>query len=355
MKEMLTLIYLTLNLLLGITKTPASIYDTRQASSYIIVDSYNGNVLEGKNYYSERSVASISKIMTAILVIENTDLKNKIIVTDDIRKAYGSAIYITVGSELTIEELVYGLMLRSGNDAAIMLSLAVCENEEDFINLMNLKAIELGMKNSLFRNQHGLDEDDGGNISTAYDMAILMSYSMKNPIFAKISSTRNYKSELKGNWKNKNRLLDMYTYANGGKTGYTKKAKRTLVTSAKKDGMELVIVTLNCGDDFNFHKNLYNKYFNNYQQIIPLRKGETVIYDYRLYVEHDIKFIIEKGSINKYKLLLEILKEDGVANISLIDNDFNVLAHYECKILGKESETVKVPWWQKFLNWLGIK
>ena len=160
--------------------------------------------------------------------------------------------------EISIEKLLYGLMLRSGNDAAITLAMSISNSVEEFVLLMNKKAEELNLKNTFFSNPHGLDEEDNGNISSAYDMALLYSYCMKNKTFAKITSSQSY-----GTYINKNKLIRTYPYCTGGKTGFTKKAKRTLISSASKDDINLIVVTLNCGNDFQSHKDIYEHYFNN--------------------------------------------------------------------------------------------
>ena len=126
-------------------------------------------------------------------------------------------------------------MLRSGNDAAVTIARGVSSSVEEFVNLMNKKAYDIGMYNSSFNNPSGLDVDDEGNVSTSYDMALLMKYAMNNTIFKEITNTKEYRSNNHGVWVNKNKLLRNYEYATGGKTGFTAKAKRTLVTSAKKE------------------------------------------------------------------------------------------------------------------------
>ena len=156
------------------------------------MDMDSKRILYSKNIHSTRSVASISKIMTAIVAIENADITSKVTVGEEINKAYGSGIYIKVGEVLKLEDLLYGLMLRSGNDAALASANYVGGSVDSFVEMMNKTAIKIGMKNSIFKNPHGLDQEDGGNISSAYDMAILTSYAMKNEIYRRIVSTKKY-------------------------------------------------------------------------------------------------------------------------------------------------------------------
>ena len=184
------------------------------ASSYIVIEQSTNKILEGYNYNYSRSVASISKIMTAIVTIENIDINKKVKVPSDIKKVYGSSVYLKENEEVTIEKLLYGLMLRSGNDAAITLAISVSNSVGEFVDLMNKKAEELQLSNTYFSNPHGLDEEDNGNISSAYDMAILYSYCMKNVTFVKITACQSY-----GTYINKNKLVRTYQYCTGGKTG----------------------------------------------------------------------------------------------------------------------------------------
>ena len=155
------------------------------ASCAIVMDQNSNRIIYSKNIHTVRSVASISKIMTAILAIESGKMDEKVTVGDEILKAYGSAVYLQVGEELTLRDLVYALMLRSGNDAALAIANYVGDDVDEFVEKMNQKAVQIGMKNTTFHNPHGLDEDEG-NLSTAYDMAILTSYAMKNEEYKKI-------------------------------------------------------------------------------------------------------------------------------------------------------------------------
>lgn len=245
------------------------------AKNYIVMERGSGQVLEGKNIHEVQSVASISKIMTAIVALENDDLLREVEIGEEINKAYGSGVYIHQGDRITIQDLLYGLLLRSGNDAALCLAYHVGQKSiAHFVNMMNEKAAQLGMHDTVFHNPSGLDEEDEGNLSSVYDMALLMRYCMENETFRQITSTQVYQRlDGQGTWHNKNKLLSQYAYTTGGKTGFTKKARRTLITSAMKDGLELIVVTFNCGDDFCFHQNLYETYFAIYEQVLCLDRG----------------------------------------------------------------------------------
>lgn len=279
--------------------------------SYIVYDHVNDYVVESYNEDYSQSVASISKIMTAILVIENMNLDKEITVDKTIEKAYGSCVYIHINDKITIQDLLYGLMLRSGNDCALMLAKATAGSVDKFVKMMNEKAQELKMYNSLFSNPSGLDEEDQGNVSTVKDMALLYDYCCSNPIFNNIVKTQVYKRlDGKGSWHNKNRLLKEYKYCVGGKTGYTKKAKRTLITRAVKDDKDLIIVTFNCGNDFEFHKKKYEECFQNYSQVMLFDKGvqsingELFFFDEKIYIDHyhdeEVSYKIQNNTLLVY-------------------------------------------------------
>lgn len=279
---------------------------TFYGKSYIVYDALNNSVVDGKNIDDLQSVASISKIMTAIIVIENMSLNTEIEVDNTIDKAYGSCVYIHVGDKITIQDLLYGLMLRSGNDCALMLAKATSGSVDKFVAKMNIKASEVGMTNSSFSNPSGLDEEDPGNISSVHDMALLYDYCCANPLFNQIVSTKKYQRlDGNGSWTNKNKLLLNYDYCVGGKTGFTKKARRTLVTRAVKDNIDLIIVTFNCGNDFEFHQNKYESVFKKYSKVKLFDKG---ILNY-----NNHNYVLEKDLIiNSY--------DNQSVNVEIVDN-----------------------------------
>ena len=313
------------------------------ATSAILVDTDSGRILYSKDIHNKRSIASISKIMTAILAIESNKLNDVVEINDSIDKAYGSGIYIKKGEHISLENLVYGLMLRSGNDAALAIADYVGGNTEQFVKQMNEKAKELGMKNTLFRNPSGLDEEDGGNISTSYDMSLLISYAIRNDKFKEITGTKYHKGETDINiytWTNKNKLLFSYKNTTGGKTGYTVKARRTLVTTASNDNLNLAVVTLNDGNDFKDHKDLFEYGFNNYTNYKILKKGTLDIPDKennKYYIENDYTYPLleteEDSILIKYKLEKNPNEKAGEIEVYLGDK----LLHKE-PILIKEKE-----------------
>lgn len=336
------------------------------AESMIAIDMDSGRILYEQNAYKEKLIASTTKIMTTIVAIEKMDLNTIIKVDENVLKSYGSGIYIEVGEEVTLKDLLYGLMLRSGNDAAIVIANAVGGSMEGFVYFMNQKAYELGMSHTNFYNAHGLEENDGsGNTSTAYDMALLMRYAMQNEYFREITKTQEY--EAKSNqkiyhWTNKNKLLRLYPYTTGGKTGFTEKARRTLVTSASKEGKNIVIVTLNDGNDFQDHQNLYEILFQQYELVKVLRKDEVTIADFdyyqkdKLYLEKDVVLLASKEEIPLIHITYEIDKLEsyksgdmvGIAHILLQNKELMVAKIY----VEKKSDAPKEGFFQKLFGWL---
>lgn len=269
---------------------PIKVYaiDT-SARSAILMDTDTNRILYSKNINEQRSVASISKIMTAVIAIESGKMDDIVKVGDEIDKSYGSGIYIEKGEEISLRDLVYGLMLRSGNDASYAIANYVAGDK--FVELMNKKAKEIGMKNTIFNNPNGLDEEEG-NYSTAYDMALLTSYAVKLDEYKEIVGTKQHIVKTNKRtylWINKNKLLFSYEYTTGGKTGFTQRAKRTLVTTASRDELNLVVVTLNDGNDFLDHKRLFEYGFDNYYRQQLLKKGSINLHDKVYYSKYNLK------------------------------------------------------------------
>lgn len=264
-------------------------------------------ILVSKNMNKKKLIASTTKIMTGILAIESGKLNKTVTVTDKVLESYGSAIYLSIGEKMKLKDMVYGLMMQSGNDAALMIA-EYLGGEEKFVEKMNEKAKEIGMENTIFKNPHGLDEKTK-NYSTAYDMALLMRYALSDSTFRKITGCKKHtvKTDEKTYvWTNKNKLLYTYKYTTGGKTGYTDKARRTLVTSASKDDMNLIVVTLNDPNDFKNHKELYEYVFNNYSMEKVFDKDKIKIKGKKVYAKDDYYYPItkeEKDLINiEYKI-----------------------------------------------------
>ncbi|NMD70268.1 D-alanyl-D-alanine carboxypeptidase [Bacillus sp. DNRA2] len=287
------------------------------ARNAVLIEQKSGRILFQKNAFEERRIASITKIMTAILAIESGKLDEMVTVSNRAVRAEGSSIYLKLGEKIKLEDLVYGLMLRSGNDAAVAIAEHVGGSVEGFVFLMNQKAEEIGMTKTHFANPHGLD-DSKEHFSTAYDMAILTQYAMGNPTYQKIAGTKVHRAPNPNEkwdrvWKNKNRLLtEKYKYTTGGKTGYTKLAKRTLVTTATKGDLDLIAVTLNAGDDWNDHIFMYESAFRNYDLVEVISPGsiqavKESIYKKKIYVKSAVEYPVtseEQGKISvQYKMV----------------------------------------------------
>lgn len=243
------------------------------ANNAVLIEQETGRVLYEKNANDEALIASITKIMTAIIALESGELTDNVPISERAMQTEGSSIYLVHDSDMSLEDLLYGLLLRSGNDAAVAIAEHIGGSVEGFGYLMNEKARYLGMTNTHFANPSGLDDEE--HYSTAYDMAILMRYAMENAVFQSISQAKSYVSDQRDyKWYNKNKLLTkLYTYCTGGKTGFTKAAGRTLVTTATKEGIDLIAVTLDGPDDWNDHISMYEWGFTEVEKMQLEEKG----------------------------------------------------------------------------------
>lgn len=300
-------------------KTEASV--SVSARSAILMEQDSGRILYQKEANEMRRIASITKIMTALLAIESGKMDDMVKVSDRAVRAEGSSIYLKAGEKIKLEDLVYGLMLRSGNDSAVAIAEHVGGSLEGFGFLMNKKAEEIGMKNTHFANPHGLDDHED-HYSTAYDMALLTRYAMNNETYQKIAGTKVHRAPNPNEswdrvWKNKNRLLtELYEYCTGGKTGYTKRAKRTLVTTASKGSLSLIAVTLNGPDDWNDHINMYETAFRTYDSVEVMPEGiisdiDDEFYKGRVYIKHSYNYPVTKEEKNNFKIDIKLLKPES--------------------------------------------
>ena len=230
-------------------------------------------VEDGKLYYSKNEnekmkPASTTKLMTTLLTLEYADAADREVEFTSEMMAEGSSMYLKTGEVVKLSDLAAGMMMASGNDAANAAAISIAGSNEEFALLMNKRASAIGMKNTHFVTPSGLDDDN--HYSTAYDMALLMGYALENDSFAELTSQKSVTvdftepSSKKTTYSNHNRLLSMYEYCIGGKTGYTMAAGRCLVSASRKDGLTFVCVTLNDKNDWNDHIALYNYGFANY-------------------------------------------------------------------------------------------
>ena len=258
-------------LLTSILTCQANAVNTSAASA-VLIEQGSGRVLYQQNPDEERLIASITKIMTAVVALEHGDLRANYTVTAE-DMAEGSSMYLRPGDTLCLEELLYGLMLVSGNDAALAVAHCVSGELSSFVALMNETARRLEMTHSSFANPNGLDAE--GHYSSAGDMARLAAYALENEDFRRIVSTASITIGERY-LQNHNKLLRLCEGCIGVKTGYTKAAGRTLVSAAERQGMTLVCVTLSDGDDWNDHMSLFDYGFSNYQMETAAFAGQAL-------------------------------------------------------------------------------
>jgi serine-type D-Ala-D-Ala carboxypeptidase (penicillin-binding protein 5/6) len=368
--------FLMITLILLFSCIPEQTVSARSVSaqSAILIEQTSGRVLFEKDAHTKRRIASITKIMTAILAIESGKMEEIVTVSNRAVRTEGSSIYLKPNEKIKLKHLVYGLMLRSGNDAAVAIAEHVAGSVEGFVFLMNQKAAEIGMTNTEFANPHGLDDAEN-HYSTAYDMALLMRYAMQNKEFRKISGTEVYRAPNPDEkwdrvWRNKNKLLtNLYEYCTGGKTGYTKRAKRTLVTTASKEGLDLIAVTLNASDDWNDHIAMYEYGFDNY--VLAKVEDDRIVknikddfYRKKVIANRDFLYPVTKDEMEHLRIKIKLMKpkrkewenEDNVPRIvgkaMLYLND-EVVDEMPLLYEGSRLERTKKSIWDIF-SFLGV-
>ena len=297
------------------------VYAYEVSKGEFVLELNSGKVFSSYNESEILPMASTTKILTAITVINNFDLNKTVKVPKNCVGIEGSSIYLKEGERLTVKELLYGLMLRSGNDCAECLASTIISRSE-FIKLMNETAVKCGATNSNFTNPHGLHDDN--HYTTAKDLAYITAYAMKNEIFKEIVSTKkiaisNEFYDYKRILINKNKMLFNFDGANGVKTGYTKKAGRCLVSSAIKNGMEVICVVLNSPNMWERSKELINYCFDNYKMTQVLNKenlnNEIFTSDdgkrFTINIQSDFNYPLTKEEIESvnYKINGKSLKE----------------------------------------------
>ena len=243
------------------------------AQKAILIDATTGRVLFDKDAHSRSLIASTTKIMTALIICEQCNVLDRVRIPKEAVGIEGSSMYLREGEVLTVQELLYGMMLHSGNDAAVALAIYCGGTVEGFAELMNDKARMLAMTGSHFENPNGLDSP--GHYSTAADLATLASYAMKNPVFAKTVSAKTVSVGARS-LRNHNKLLWRLEGADGVKTGYTRAAGRILVSSVARDGRRLICVTINDADDWNDHIKLHENGFSDYTPCLLVKKGDCL-------------------------------------------------------------------------------
>ena len=252
----------------------ASVPPALSAASAVLVDGESGRILFEKNAHEERSIASITKLMTALVAVERSaSLDQEVTVRPEWTGIEGSSIYLRAGETVTLETLLYGLLLNSGNDAAVALAEACAGDVETFVEWMNVRADELGMEHTHFMNPNGLSED--GHYSTAYDMALAACACSQDETLRKITATKSITMGSR-TFTNHNKLLWRYDGCFGMKTGYTELSGRTLVSGAQRDGQMLIAVTLNAPNDWSDHAALLDYGFAIFPERILCTGGSVV-------------------------------------------------------------------------------
>lgn len=254
----------------------------KQNRGAVVIEQSSRRVLYSHGMNERCYPASTTKVLTALCVLNNLPLEKIVTMPKEAEGVEGSSIYLKAGEKISVKDLLLGLMLRSGNDAAVTLAIATSGSVEQFANLMNKTAEECGAINSHFVNPHGLN--DGMHYTTAYDLALICAKAYENADFVKIVSTKKAKITVDGEDRyigNKNKLLNVYDGANGVKTGYTKKSGRCLVSAAKRDGMQVIGVVLNHSDMWNDSVRMLDFAFDNYYMCpldnALLTSGESVV------------------------------------------------------------------------------
>ena len=247
------------------------------ARSAVLIDADSGTVIYSKNPSEKMEMASTTKIMTALVAAENAELHNIVRISPDAVGVEGSSVYLQAGERMTIEELLYCLLLQSANDAAAAIAYAVAGGIDEFAEMMNDKARVIGLENTHFTNPHGLGDDE--HYTTAHELAIITRYALENETVRQIAST--YKKTLPidsdcspRTLVNHNKMLRLYDGAIGVKTGFTKRAGRCLVSAAERDGLTLIAVTLNAPDDWRDHTKMLDLGFDTYESVIVAEAGE---------------------------------------------------------------------------------
>jgi D-alanyl-D-alanine carboxypeptidase len=281
------------------------------AVSAVLVDCNSGRTLYEKNPNEKRLIASITKLMTALVAVEShSNLSQEVKVKKEWTQAEGSSLYLKEGETLSLETLLYGLLLHSGNDAALAIAGFCAGDVDTFVEWMNQRASDLGMKHTHFQNPNGLNHDE--HYSTAADMAKLAMACMKNETIAKIVATKSISIEGR-TFTNHNKLLWQYEGCVGMKTGYTQMAGRTLISSAKRNGQTLIVVTLCDPNDWADHKKLLDYGFETYPQHTFFQKGEelthlpvegSLLHSVPVYVNEDVSYPLSENETGNVSILL---------------------------------------------------
>ncbi|MEK3934782.1 D-alanyl-D-alanine carboxypeptidase family protein [Sporosarcina sp. FSL W7-1349] len=282
--------------------------DASAAQAYAVIDAETGRLLDGRNEDTPLPIASLTKIWTAFTYLESGVESGEITISPAAASSEGSSIYLKSGTAVQDKTLLYGLMLRSGNDAAHALAEHAGGSVEGFVQLMQEKAILHGLDRTVFTNPSGLHNEQ--HLSTAYETGLMLRYAMENETFREIATTKKHVYQNEENtyhWQNKHRLLHSEPTAVAGKTGFTKAAGRTLATYFEKDRKKIIVVTLNDPDDWTTHLDLADKAFSTYKRVTIAKKGVYKIFPgVQAELEEPIELLMKKGEQAKLSNLVQI-------------------------------------------------
>lgn len=313
-----------------ITQAAMPSFSGTSARAACLIDAKSGAVLYSHNENSPLPMASTTKIMTALVILENMSPETVVAVPKEVQYIEGSSIYLAPGEKITVETLLYGLMLESGNDAAYTLAVSCSKSIEDFCTLMNKKADELGLINTHFENPHGLHNDN--HYTTAYELCVIASKALENELFRKIVSTKStyakstFSDETRY-FSNHNKLLRTFPNTIGVKTGFTKKAGRCLVSAVQKNEERFVAVTLNDGNDWHDHASMLSFAFENFDTLEICNKDDFYIYNangQKYVLEESVFLTVPKGD-----------KKNLDYKISFFEKDAGIEYLFDGKICGK--------------------
>jgi len=328
-----------------------NIYADTNFTNYIVRDIESGRIFSEKASNIKKLPASTTKIMTAIVGIENSNLSDVVKVGNEILTMDGTNLYLEVGESILMQDLLYGLILRSGNDASMTIAKHAGGNVNNFVRLMNEKARSFNLTNTIFNNPSGLDDYEK-NYTTMNDLSLIYSYAYQNKTFRDIISTDVYKttSDTKAYYfKNRMEMLSMYDKCTGGKTGYTPDAGRLLISSASNNDLDIVIASV--GNDYGYktHISMFEDIFSKYKKYQILDKDDFYVkssLEGKLYINNSFSYPLSKDEIDKIskKIIFNNSKKDLVGEILIyLDED---LIHKE-NIYLKEN---KVSLWSKIIS-----
>ena len=322
-KKYLLLTFLTVCIAFGTFFAAKPLNAEANAVAEIAMELTTETVLKEGNADARLPMASTTKIMTALIIVEDCNLDEVITVPDKAVGVEGSSIYLKKDEQIDIRDLLYGLMLRSGNDSATALAIHHSGSVEKFVEVMNARAKKIGAEHTQFKNPSGLPDNE--HYTTARDLCKIACYAMRNDTFKEVVSTRNHKGNFR-TYANKNKMLYSYEGANGVKTGYTVKAGRCLVSSAERDGMDVVTVVLNCPDMYERSKALLDNAFNNYKL---LNLSESAVYSSGTILcslSKPCKIVVRNSENLDFKVIpltenTKIKKGDLVARLEICDEN----------------------------------